>query len=314
MRSVILATALGVLVAGTAEAKPDAQVYRFCGQEPNIDPAKTEPVKVVERLLSRVYSTRKTVFRSYRQEYDRNRQQIIKRNKRLPKSQQMPVPPTMTDAELKASTEFKTRSQRAHAGVQDEASAKQRIEAAKMTLARHQATYLSCKVKIEDRMRTAPTKSADELLKIPTRQRLAEEKQRLVQLAQMRKEELNAMRQEPALMAPILSAAVCAHQTLNKEIKREMRQVKKAARKSGEDATAKLEELTEAKQDHDLDIVELKRDMKRMKIRQQRCRGKQLKSLVECITAKIRTPNITPEKCKVGFGDELELLGYSESR
>ena len=306
--SLLVLVALLSFVAPAQAA--DDPVTRFCGPQPKNDAQHTAPVEVAHRLLDRVLTTRKRVFRAYRHQYNENRERIIKRNKRLPKEQHLPIPPPRSDEELAAADDYKQRERIAHAAPADEQKARQRLEAATAKVAKSEQRYQTCREGILTRIRMAPQRSAEEIRKRPAKQRLREEQLRLDQLKRTYLAMIESKRKDKDAMAPVLSAAICGHKNREKALERQERTLKRQAKLAGTDPSADIANLRERKEDHHLEIIELKRDLKIFKARAKRCRGA-LAPLVQCIESHLQSPERLPPSCS-GFTTELELIGYAK--
>ena len=308
-----LALLLFVLVPLTAQAKgPSDPVTKFCGVEPKRDPGHNAPIKVQERLLNRLLTTRGRVFRAFKHNYESNRTRIIRRNKKLPKSQHLPVPPAKTDDQLRAMDDYKRKEDKAHASPAKEAQLKAKLgkEVAKRNSA--QKVFEACRDRILTRIRTAGSKSAEAIRKIPAAKRLKEERQRLDQLREQFLAMLESKRKDKKTMVPIISASICAHKNLKRQTDRELKALERET--GARDLSAEIQAATERREEHALEVTELKRDLKLMKARPKRC-GRSLRPLVGCIEAHRRTAArpIPPAQCNA-FLIELELLGYSKRR
>ncbi len=308
---IVLLTSLALILGQPAFAQAgDDPITRFCGPEPKADPQHGAPVKVAQRLLDRILTTRQRVFTAYRHEYNQNREQIIRRNKRLPKSQHITPPPPRSDDELRAMDDYRERERKAHASPADEQIAQQRLaeEVAKVDAA--EARYQSCRQGILERIRLAPNQNADEIRKRPSSQRLREEQQRLDELKINYLTMIETKRKDRGTMTPILSAAICGHKNRKRALQEQERTVKRQAKLAGTDPSSDLQRLREQQEDHGLEIIELNRDLKIFHSRAQRCAGA-LAPLVQCIESQLQTPSPLPPSCK-GFETELELIGYAK--
>jgi len=288
----------------------DDPITRFCGPEPKSDAQHGAPVKVAQRLLDRILTTRKRVFDAYRREYNQNREQIIRRNKRLPKKQHIVAPPPRSDDELRAMDAYRERERKAHAGPADEQIAQQRLaeEVAKVDSA--EARFQTCRQGILDRIRLAPNQNADEIRKRPAPQRLREEQQRLDELKQAYLSMVETKRKDRATMTPILSAAICGHKNRKRALQEQEHTIKRQAKLAGTDPSSDLTRLREQQEDHGLEIIELNRDLKIFRARVQRCGGA-IAPLIQCIESHLQNPTPLPPSC-ASFATELELIGYAK--
>lgn len=304
----IAAFVVALQASSTAAADP---VTRFCGSAPRTDTARTAPIKVAQRLLTRLLTTRARVFKAYKHQYEKNRTRIITRNKKLPKKQHLPVPVKLTDGELKETEQYKKRIAKAHASPADEEAARARLEAEESNLRKAQLAYEVCGTAIIDRIKAAPKRPAEALMNIPADKRLAEEIQRLAQLKAAYLESLETKRKDKKTMAPILSAAICGHKRRIKTVDGEIRNIKRRSKLAKTDPSADIEALKERREEHLLEIVELKRDIRLFKSRAKRCRRMRKSELVGCLEQFLGAPNRIPALCKP-FSVELELLGYAK--
>ncbi|MBT8496486.1 MAG: hypothetical protein KJO07_25790 [Deltaproteobacteria bacterium] len=311
VRALIIISSLLVPGLGLAQSAPDP-VTKFCGAEPVKDPAQNAGIKRQERLLNRLLTTRSRVFRAYRNQYDRNRQRIINRNKKLPKQQHMAVPPALSDDELRAKKEYRSRESKAHASPAEEKRLQARLQVEMDKRTRAQRSYEGCRRGILQRMRLAASMSAEAIRKIPDSKRLAEERKRLAELREQHLAMLVVRRKDKGVMRPIISASLCAHNNLKKEASREIRVLQRESK--NRDVSSELAAASERREEHALEITELKRDIKLHRIRAQRC-GRKLRDLVRCVESHRRTAGraVPPIQCK-GLHIELELLGYYKRR
>jgi len=300
---------LALLVPALAYAKSGDQIVQNCGPEPKIDPSAKAPIQVAERLLDRVLKTRAKVFRAFSSEYRADRARIIKRNKRLPKSQHLPVPAEKNDEELRRMPKYLKRIKVAHASSADEAAAQKKLAAELAKLSGKNRKYHSCRDAIVKRIRSAPTQTRAALLRINLRKRLREENARLLKLKRLHKDMLAINRTDKNVMTPVISAAICANKDLQRLIDREVRTVSRQSKLASRDASEEIAVLEERKEDLKLEIIELRRDIKNMRGRQTRC-GKSA-ALITCIKDERQSPKSNPPTCR-NFGMELELLGYKQ--
>ncbi len=307
-----IALVLTVLVPSAAAAKASDPVTRFCGPEPKTDVAAMGPVKVAERLLARVLETRGKVFKAYRTEYFEDRKVILARNKRLPKSQHLPVPPARTDEDLKKMKVYNKRIKKAHASLEDETAARKKLDGELAKLQGTNAVYRKCRSRILDRIRTASSKRAAVLLKIPAKKRLLEEIRRLGHLKSQYLQMLEVNRKDPKVMVPIVSASICAHKSMGRDLSGEIRAIKRQAKITKRNSEEDVAALDERREELSLEIIELRRDLKIFGGRQARC-GRKQAALSTCIKADRKSPGSKPPSC-ASFAMELQLLGYSERR
>jgi hypothetical protein len=310
MRALIVAASIVFPSLGLAKGAANP-VSRFCGAEPKTDPAQNAEAKRLERLLQRLLTTRARVFNAYRNQYDQNRKRIIERNKKVPKQQRMKVPPVLSDEELRATKEYRRREKTAHASPPEERELQAKLQVEVEKRNRAQKKYNVCSNTILTRMRTAGSKSADQIRKIPADQRLAEESGRLAQLREQHLATMEIKRKDKDVMAPIISASICAHKNLLRETKREIKVLERTSK--SRDVSAELTAANERSEEHALEVTELKRDIKNLRMRAKSCR--KLAPLVKCIENHRRTAGrvVPPVDCKA-YLQELELLGYFKQR